>query len=155
MKIGIIIHSTTGHTLSVAEKIKEKLISLNHEAEIEKIIATKDEEIDIIKFELINSPKIDQYDFLIFGAPVRAFNISPVISKYFSEIKSFENKKIICFVTMTFPFKWMGGKNAVSKMKNICEEKNGKVIYSEIISWSRKNREENINKMINDFIKYV
>ena len=155
MRIGIIIHSKTDHTLSVAEKIKEKFILLNHEVNIEKIIATNDREIDITKFELTNSPKIDQYDFLIFASPVRAFNISPVISKYLSESSSLENKKIICFVTMSFPYKWMGGKNAISKMKNICGGKNGEVVCTEIINWNKKDREENINNMISNFIKYV
>lgn len=38
MKIGIILHSQTGNTLSVANKLKEKLISLGHTVNLEQVI---------------------------------------------------------------------------------------------------------------------
>jgi len=38
MKIGIIVYSQTGNTLSVAEKLKEKLAVAGHSAEIEQVM---------------------------------------------------------------------------------------------------------------------
>ena len=149
------MHSDTGHTLSVAEKLKSKLISLNHDVNIEKVIALNDKEEQATNIQLQNIPDINEYDFIFFAAPVRAFNISPVISKYLSQLSSLEKRKIICFVTMFFPFKWMGGKNAISKMKIMCEEKNGEVIDVGIINWKKIDREKNINEMIENFIKNI
>ena len=42
MKIGIIVHSQTEHTYSVAQKIKEKLISEGNEADVERVITEGD-----------------------------------------------------------------------------------------------------------------
>jgi flavodoxin len=37
MKIGIIVHSQTGHTYSVVQKLQEKLLAAGHSVNIERI----------------------------------------------------------------------------------------------------------------------
>jgi flavodoxin len=58
MKTGILIHSKTGNTLNVAEKIMTKLKADGHSASIERIIAANDEETDINKIQLTNIPNL-------------------------------------------------------------------------------------------------
>ena len=42
MKIGILVHSKTGNTYSVAEKLEERLLKEGHLVTFEKVIAEND-----------------------------------------------------------------------------------------------------------------
>ncbi len=144
MKVGIIVHSKTGNTLFVAQKIMEKLKADGHLTTIEQIIATNDEETDIQKVELQNIPNVSDYDVLIFGAPVRGFSLSPVMKAYLLKCVTFNGKKVSCFVTQYFPYPWMGGNRAIGQMKSLCESKDAKVLNSSIVNWKNKNRDQMI-----------
>ncbi len=119
MKIGIIVHSQTEHTYSVAQKLREKLINIGHEANVERVIPVGDVAPGAkdIKFE--NQPDSQVYDALIFGAPVHAFSLSPAMKAYLEQLPSLQNKIIACFVTKGAPFKWTGGTRAIGQMKKI------------------------------------
>lgn len=149
MKIGIIVHSRTGNTHSVALKLKEKLLTLGHSVNIEKITPVDDKQMDVKKVRFGTLPEVDTYDALVFGAPVRAFSISPVLAAYLEQLSSLGNKKTVCFVTMFFPFSWLGGLKAIARMEKICESKGTKVSGTGIVSWSSKQRE----KMITDVVE--
>lgn len=156
MKIGIIVYSGTGHTFSVTEKLNEKFLSLGYESCI-KMITTKNPLTDtsnINSIELDSCPRVEEYDVLVFAAPVMAFAACPVIAKYLLQPLRLNNKKIFLFVTKALPFKTFGGNNAISKMKKLCIKNGGEVIDSEIIPWT-KNREKNINELIERFSKEI
>jgi menaquinone-dependent protoporphyrinogen IX oxidase len=148
MKTGILIHSKTGNTLNVAEKIMTKLKADGHSASIERIIAANDEETDINKIQLTNIPNISDYDFVIFGGPVRAFSLSPVLQAYLLKCESLHWKKINCFVTQHFPYPWMGGNRAIEQMKKLCESKDAKVINTAIINMKNKNCDKMIAEAV-------
>ncbi len=42
MKIGIIVHSQTEHTYSVAQKLQDKLLDNGHETNLERVITEGD-----------------------------------------------------------------------------------------------------------------
>lgn len=156
MKIGIIAYSNTGHTLSVAERLNKKFLSLGYESCI-KMITTKypltySGNVNSIQLDLC--PSVDEYDVLVIAAPVMAFSACPVIKKYLLQPLKLNNKKIFLFVTKALPFKTFGGNNAISKMKKLCIKNGGEVIDSEIIPWS-KNREKNIENLIERFSKEI
>jgi len=148
MKIGIIIYSQTGNTLSVAKKIEEKLIAEKHNVILEQIQilgkahpGSKD-----IKFK--NIPDVSQYDKLLFGAPVQAFSLAIPMSAYLSQLNSLQGKKATLLVTQQFPFPWMGGSRTVRQMKKLCESKGVKIIGSEIVNWSKSTREQQIAEVV-------
>lgn len=147
MKIGIVVFSYTGNTLSVANSLKERLMAQGHQAEIERIapVDFNPRERKEITFKTL--PEIAGYDAIIFGAPVMAFNLNPVMKAYLKQVSRLD-KKILCYITMSFPYAWMGGKNAISKMKTAIATAGGKVEGEGIINWSRKSR----NKMIEDMV---
>ena len=147
MKIGIIVHSQTEHTYSVAQKLREKLISVGHEANVERVIPLGDVAPGAkdIKFE--NQPDSQVYDALIFGAPVHAFSLSPAMKTYMEQLPSLQNKIIACFVTKGAPFKWTGGTRAIGQMKKICNARGGKVSETGIIVWNNK-RDKEIDKLV-------
>jgi NAD(P)H dehydrogenase (quinone) len=148
MNIGIIVHSQTGNTYSVAERIKETLITCGHTVSIEKLTAINDREMDFQNVLLTNIPKIDAYDALVLGAPVRAFSLSPIMKAYLLEIPSLQGKTVECFVTEYFPFPWMGGNQAIKQLKEICESKGAIVLDTGIVNWSSKHRPEQITAIV-------
>lgn len=153
MKIGIIVYSQTGNTLSVAMKFQEKLIGLGHSVSVERIepLNSTERKVEEIKFKAV--PDIEEFDALLFAAQVQAFSLSPVMTAYMNQLPVLKNKKIICFVTMYFPFKWMGGANAILKMKNACRLKNGTVCGTGIVNWSSKHREKKIFDTVEELSK--
>ena len=149
MKVGILVHSKTGNTLNVAEKIMQKLKTDGYTATIEQIVAANDEETDINKIQLTSNPNISQYDVVILGGPVRGFSLSPILQSYLSKCESLQGKKVKCYVTQFFPYPWMGGSRAIVQMKSLCESKGAEVIDTAIINMKNKN----VDKMISDAVE--
>lgn len=148
MKVGLIIHSRTGNTLGVAQKIKEKLTEAGHSVSLEQIKAVNEDQTAAGRLQLLNEPDIKDYELLIFGAPVHGFSISAAMKTYLSRLETLKGKKIGCFVTQQFPYPWMGGNQAMKQMKSLCYEKGENVLLAQIINWSNKNRESKITDLL-------
>ena len=106
-------------------------------------------------FEIVNKPKSDGYDIVIFASWVMAFSLNPVIKKYLSDLNALENKKIFCIVTQHFPYKWMGGTLALGQMKKLINTKNGVLQMSDVINWTNKNRDNQIREIITNIIQNI
>lgn len=152
MKIGIIIHSMTGNTNSVGQKLKDKFLLAKHIVSVEKVEAENDEQAEIAKIKFISSPDISSFDAIVFGAPVRAFSLSPVMSAYLNRLGTLEGKKTACFVTQQFPFPWMGGNRAIKQMSALIDAKGGKPMGSGIINWSSKERDRRIEDVVRSLV---
>ena len=153
MKIGIIVHSFTGNTFSVAQELQKELEKNGHNVVLKRIEVAGGEQQNMHEFKLESPPKTDEYDALIFGAPVRGFSISPVISLYLSSLPSLKNKKVFCYVTKHLPSNWTGGNKAVKKMKAICESKGGDVIGTSIIFREGEERKQQIAQLNADLLR--
>ena len=153
MKIGIIVHSFTGNTDSVARKFQEKLQQAGHTAEVERLAIKGGEQTNNLQFVLENPPAVSAYDALIFGAPVRGFSISPVISAYLNQLDSLKDKKVACFVTKQLNSNWTGGKRAIAGMKTICQAKGGQVVGTGVVFWKSKTRENDIEALADQFCR--
>src|SRR5271157_376882 len=151
MKIGIIVHSQTGNTLSVAQKLKEKLAAAGHSVNIERISPVGGDQKRPVQIEKL--PDLSVYDALVFAAPVQAFSLSPVMKAYLGQLPSLSNKKVACFVTKAFPFNWTGGNNAISHLKKGVGSKGGNIIGTSIIHSSDKIREKETADMLEKFSK--
>ncbi len=147
MKIGIIVHSQTEHTFYVAEQLKERLVDLGNEVNVERVITERETPPGAKGIQFKELPDVEGYDGLIFGAPVHAFSLSPAMKAYLEQIKTLQDKKIACFVTKGLRFKWTGGTRAIGQMKNICKSKGGNIIDTEIVIWN-KSRDEQILDLI-------
>jgi len=139
MKIGIIVYSQTGNTYTVAQKLKEKLEADGHTANIERVTSSG---------KTSTETTVDQYDFLVFGAPTHAFSLAPPMTAYLHQLPPLQNKKISCFVTKRLPFYWTGGSRAVAGIKKICEAKGATVCGTQIVVWSPSRYTQNINRCI-------
>lgn len=148
MKIGIIIHSQTGHTNSVALKLKEKLSTAGHKVNLERVEPVEEIRPGVKNFQLKTLPDATAYDALIFAAPVQGFSLSPVLTAYLNQLSTLRNQKIAGFVTQTFPFPWMGGNQSIAQMKQICAAKGGVILGTAIVNWSNKRRETQITELV-------
>ncbi|MDP4110327.1 MAG: flavodoxin [Bacillota bacterium] len=146
MNIGIIIHSQTGNTLSVAEKLRAALALKGHNAKIERVAAEgeKPQEKDI---KLISIPDCEKYDALIFGAPVWAFSLSPVMREFLKLVPALGDKKVCCFVTQHFGKPWLGGNRSVRQMSKMCSQKGASISGTGVINWSSKEKENQIAQL--------
>lgn len=154
VKVGVIVYSKTGNTYSVAEKLKDKLAEAGHDAVIERITTVGKPPDDLKSVQFDNRPDVEPYDLLIFASPVHAFSLSIVMNAYMTQLASLKGKKIACYVTKSLPGKWTGGNRAIAKMKQICEEKGGTIIGSEIIVYSSR-RMKAIDLAVENLLRYV
>lgn len=150
MKIGIIIYSQTENTYSVALKLQDKFLSDGDEVDVQRVVPVGDTPPGAKDVQFQNAPEVAEYDAIVFGSPVHAFNLAPAMAAYLEQIPSIQDKKIACFVTKGLPFNWTGGNKAISKMKEICQSKGGTVVGTDIIIW-RGNTDEKIEDLIRKF----
>ena len=148
MNIGIIVFSQTGNTHSVALKLEEKLAHAGHSVNLERVEIFGELGPNTTDFQLKTRPEIGTYDALVFGAPVMGFALSPAMQRYLTQIGSLQGKKVACFITKRLPFYWTGGKQAVNRIKKICESKNGAICGSGIVIWSSARRDQQIVQVV-------
>lgn len=146
MKIGIIVYSKTGNTLSVVKKLKEVL---GNNTVIEQIEVEGEPRPGNVN--LITLPKVNSYDKIVFAAPVQAFSLCLSMKAYLDQIGSLKDKKVALLVTEGFAYPWLGGNRAIRQMKHICEDKDATIIGTAIVNWGNKKREQMINDTVSKF----
>ena len=150
MKIAIIVHSNSGNTFSVAEEVQVKLRNIGHEVVIEKVVASNNQEVEVAKVELISKPPLEGYDAYVFAAPVHAFSLSGVMRAYLAQIIDLESKPVYYFLTMHFPFRWMGGNHASKQFSKALEKKKASIKGYSVINWGlEKKRTRQIIETVN------
>ncbi|MFW5992265.1 MAG: flavodoxin family protein [Halanaerobiaceae bacterium] len=154
MKVGIIVYSRTGNTLSVAKRIKGKIKNENV-VNIEQIEIKGDGGPGVKDIEFTVVPDIKDYDTVIFGSPVEAFSLNTVMKKYLEQIKSLANKQVVCYVTKALPFNWTGGNQAISYMKKVCQSKKGEIISTGVVKCNKFEREKSMNRVVNDISRMI
>ena len=135
MNIGIFVNSKTGNTLSVAEKLRDRLAAMGHKVALEKVVATNDGERVIEKIEVANPPSTQGYDMLVFGAPVNGARLALGMQAYLQSLPSLEGKLLAGFVTEAFPFPWMGGNQAIRDMEKLVQAKGGTLSATGVVNW--------------------
>ena len=145
MNIGLIVYSYTGNTLSVAERLKDRLAQANHNVTLISIKA-KDENPNQTKIELTVIPDPLAYDRIILASPVRGFQVSPIMKAYLQQWPILADKPVGCFVTHAFPFPAMGGKTAIKMMTDLVQAKQAKVVVTGIVNGGK--RESDIVRLL-------
>jgi len=135
MNIGIFVNSKTGNTLSVAEKLQDRLAAMGHKVALEKVVAGNDGEMDPGKIVLSTPPSTQGYDMLVFGAPVNGARLALGMQAYLQSLPSLEGKLLAGFVTEAFPFPWMGGNQAIRGMEKLVQAKGGKLSAAGVVNW--------------------
>ena len=142
MKIGLLVHSVTGNTLSVMKKLKIALEEKDHEVELKEIKTAAKVEMGQKEAEFTENPSPLAYDAVVFGSHTEAFQLETAMQLYFKQIENFNGLKIACISTHQFPFEWLGGKSTIRKMKNMCEDKGAEILGTAIIEWSPESKRQ-------------
>lgn len=144
MKVGIIVYSQSGNTLSVAQKLEEVIKSAGHTVNIARVEPVSEDARSPLK----SAPDITPYDAVIFASSVQAFSLAPVMKLYLSQISDKTGKQASCFVTQHFKRKFLGGNRAVRQITAACKAKGIEVICSGVVNWSSDIREKQIDDIV-------
>lgn len=112
MNICFIVYSKTGHTLSLANKLKDKLDYIGHNTTLAKLGDSE--------------PDISKYNGLVIATPVHGASPAEVVKDYLGKLPSLEDKKVVCLATSLFPAA-LGRNQTLKYLKEKCEEKGSKV----------------------------
>lgn len=138
MNIGIIIHSQSGHTAALAKAIAEKFRQQGHDVDIKLLLTSGLTKPGSRHFTISNTPEDDEiaaFDIILFGGPVWGFKASPVIMEYLRWLKKLNGKKTLSFVTHGFPWKSLGGCQALRAMNEEIRASGGTVLPGEILQY--------------------
>jgi flavodoxin len=154
MKTAFVIYSATGNTKRVALQLKEMMEKAGKEVDWFDIVPMGDPKSDPdIQFEKIHD--LSEYDTVLFGSYVEAFSLNGKMSEYLKQMKGCNGKNAIMLTTQHFPKKWMGGNQALKKMKKLLEEKGFCVLAGEDVNWKSKEegRQERIDIAVDALAK--
>lgn len=131
MNIGIVVHSQSGHTATLAKAIAEKFRQNNHEVDIMPLLTTGLAKPGSRHFTICNAPdqeELERFDAILFGGPVWGFKASPVIKEFLSWMKKIDTKKVASFVTYGLPWPSCGANQAIRSMNQELRASGGTVL---------------------------
>lgn len=154
MKIGFIIHSQSGNTLSVAHKLMDQLKIQGHDVVLTHI---KDEDVNNSmqhpeRLVTVVDEITSNVDVLFIGGWVQAFSLCRGLNHYINHQLSIQAKETHLFLTHHFPFEWMGGTNAMKQLVKPLMSKGLDIKTSKIFNWSRKNNQHQIELWIDSMM---
>lgn len=116
MKIGIFIHSQSGHTSTLGMAIVKKLRDKGQDVDIQLLRSEKRARPFMKHVELKTVPETEGYDVIVLGGPIWFLHPSPLILSLIDEIPHLKNKKALCFTTSVISGKFSNGKNVINKI---------------------------------------
>lgn len=149
---GIIVYSHTGNTLSVAEKIKDRLKGSGIEAELVRLNVSGSAS-NPKGIKIIGQPDLEKYDSYVFASPVQAFGLAEAMKIYLNQITPLNGKTAVILTTQGAKKRWLGGNRSVRKMKELIEKKGGAAAESAIINWSSDLRDVQIEDAVSILCK--
>ena len=148
MKIGVILYSQTGNTLKVAQALQASLTDTGHETALLRVTVAPTDPKNAAAPVLIDKPDPTGFDMLYFAAPVQAFSLAPAMKAYLAQMPGLGGKRVAYFMTQFFPYRWMGGANALRQFKAALEAKNANLTACGVIQWSRKDRDAQVAQLL-------
>ncbi|MBS3990570.1 MAG: flavodoxin family protein [Erysipelothrix sp.] len=157
MNISIIVHSQTGNTLSVAQKLKTRLEETGHFVSLSHIkdIDSKDTSNQQPGTIFLGDELPEKSDVLVLAGWVQAFSLCQGFSSFLNNWSTIKAHQTHVFVTHHFPYAWMGGNNAVSQIKSILSNQNITVSSSKVFNWSNKNNPKQIDLWVDETVKRI
>ena len=149
MDVGIIVYSQTGHTLSIAVKLKEALSAAGHRVSLEQLETVEPVRMYAADAQLKTKPAIDTYDALVLGTPVQGGAPAPPMGSYLEQVTSLQGKKVACLVTGGFPAGW-GRNQTIAQMKEVCEAKGATVCGTGSVCWWSLGRKKKVAEVVDD-----
>lgn len=135
MRIGIVVYSRTGHTLSVAEKLGERLRLLGHTT---TLVRLRHDPVDC-----------EPFDGLAFCSPVYGGMSPDEMKDLLERLPALHGKNTVCLATGILPAK-VGRNQTLAYMKDICEQKGARVRGVGSVNWMNPARNQWIERLVDD-----
>ncbi|MBN2392025.1 MAG: NAD(P)H-dependent oxidoreductase [Anaerolineae bacterium] len=149
MNIGIIVYSLSGHTLTVATRLKEILSADGHEVTLERVETVGPAKPQFENAELKTKPVAAAYDALVFACPVRGGTIPSPMKRYLEQLPSLQGKQVACLVTHFFQREW-GANQVLAAMQTLCESKGATVRGVGEVRWFSLHRKQQIAEVVEE-----
>ncbi len=133
MNISIVVYSKTGHTISLANRLKNKLDKLGHNTTLAKLGSSE--------------PDISKYDGLVIATPVHGASPAEAVKDYLDKLPSLKGKKMACLATSLFPAA-LGRNQTLKYLKETCESKGAEVCSTGGISSLSFGKKKKIKELI-------
>jgi hypothetical protein len=147
ISIGIIVYSQTGHTLSVARTLEQKLAALGHTASLQQIETRGEANPSDPSGELKTLPVVDGHDALVFGSPVWGGVPAWPTTHYLDTIASLRDRPAAILVTGALPAA-IGRNQTIAKLTEILEAKGASVLGYGSVCWFSPRRSRQITEQI-------
>ncbi|MEO0107438.1 MAG: hypothetical protein ABIL46_08935, partial [candidate division WOR-3 bacterium] len=144
-----------GTTEEFASRLTNGLIKERYNVELIKIKTDVKVTGPHQSFKVLNPPDCSKFEYVLFGGPVWAFSACPVILEAIKNSSGLTNKKVIPFVTMGLPFKFLGGIQAINKINKTAQESGAIALSGFIITKLFHNFKANMDKSVNELISIV
>lgn len=154
MKIGMIVHSETGHTMGVAQAILEELKAEGHDVEVRSVVAKSKRPWKEQVPALQETPDPHGYDVLVLGAPVWGFCLSQVMKEYLYATRPLKAERLVLFSTCALP-RFFGGKRALKQMASISKMPADRVVFAGAARFPRRKRPRHIDEVVDNAVKAV
>ena len=148
MKIGIIVYSHTGNTLSVAWKIEQAIRAAGHEVRTEKVEPVIDNPNSDTPAELKSSPDVDQYDAVVFATSARVLTVTDYEALFATVARSDRKKSPLFRDTATE--KAVDGREPCGPPDKRRMQEKGSTGH---IGWCRQLVRENRESQIEDIVR--
>jgi NAD(P)H-dependent FMN reductase len=155
VKIGVIVHSFTGHTLAVAQKMADAFARAGHTVTLERVTVQDEKATTTSPVILSAAPEAAGYDLVLFGSPVWGFSITPGMKTYLAQISPLQGGKTACFVTHQLPYPWMGANRALRQMQTAIAAKGGVTLATGSVTWTDKQQETQTDRLVNSMLDVV
>jgi hypothetical protein len=149
MNIGIIVYSHTGHTLAVAERLKETLSAAGHSVNLERLETVGPVALAATEVQLKNVPPADGYEALVLGTAVRGGQPAPAMAGYLDQLPSLAGIQVACLATGFFPAQW-GQNQTLARMAEVCTSKGATVCGSGSVRWPSLRRKRRTAAVVSE-----
>jgi flavodoxin len=147
VNVGIFVYSHTGHTLTVAEKVKERLSAYGRTVTLTELETVAPLKMGDTTAELRSTLTLDAYDVVVFACPVRGGTPAPPMRSFLEGLPTLMGKRVVCLVTGILPAAW-GREQTLAQMVALCESKGATVVGSGSVWWLSLNRGRQIDDVV-------
>ena len=147
MNIGLLVYSVSGHSLSVAKRLKARLEATGHTATMVRLETVGGSRLEAERTPLKALPELDAYDGLVVCSPVRGGALPPPVCAMMEQLSGLEHKRVACLLTHAFRPTW-GANQTLAQMRELCQQRGMSLCGACETSWHLLGREKNIARAV-------
>jgi flavodoxin len=154
MKIGIVVHSNSGHTQTVAEELRDRLASNGLDVTLHPLKTAGTARPGTANISLRSRPTLAGYDRLVIGSPVNGGKMSAAMAAYLNGVPSLKGQQVAFLLTHFFRRAW-GAEQTIERMAKLCESKGAGVMGWADVRWPNLRRRRDIRRAVDKLAEFL